>query len=682
MRFQFEALDLPHFYQRKNNEKVTSQRSGELLQMRSHLKDLVHEMRNRSVFRAMAAYSVVIWILLQIADVTFDRLPIPANSMAVLIVIAIIGFPVTFVLSWVYEITLDGVVRHNKSRGPAPRLAFLPFLSTLLVLSMAGSAVVYLWSQEYWEPPRRSVAVLPFANYSNEPDTEYFSDGLTEEIRSLIVRLNEFRVVALSSSNGLRNTILDVVSIASRLGAEVVLQGSVRRYGNKVSVTARLIDGSDGNELWSENYDRELSDLVTIQNDIARQVARALHVVLPVVAERRLENLGSKNVEAYDLYLRGLDNLRRPADQVTLAQAQGFLQQSVALDPKFANAHAAICEVHLSRYTLSRDAGQFGEAERACRAALEFDDSSSNVHIALGGLYRESGKYENAMHEYGQAIEDNDNSADAYIGLAATYLALNRSEDAEASLRRAIEIDVSYWASFNAMGVFLFDHGRYLEAAEFFQMFVSRADDDAQAMNNLGAAYYLAGDFSRAARAWDESLAIKPTRSAYSNTGTMYFYLGEFQEAADRYARAVNLAPLDYRLWGNLADAYFFSDNLKQVADVAYNRAIEFGEKRLEINSSDVDAISDVAYYYSRVGQKQKSKDMNSSARSAAPDNMYVQYNAALIHAQFGETEEALAALERAVTLGYQRELLSIDPGLHGLVTEDGFGKLVSDNEQ
>ncbi len=630
----------------------------------------------------MAAYSVVAWILLQIADVTFDRLPIPANSMTVLIVVAIIGFPVTFFLAWAYEITLDGVVRHDTSKGAPPRLAFLPFVAVLGILSLAGSAILYYWTQEYWEPPRHSVAVLPFTNYSNEPDTEYFSDGLTEEIRSLIVRLNEFRVVALSSSNGLRDTVLDIVSIANRLGAEVVLQGSVRRYGNKVSVTARLFDGGDGNELWSENYDRELSDLVTIQNDIARQVARALHIVLPIVAERRLRNLGTKNVEAYDLYLRGLDYLRRPADHVTLAQAQGFLQQSVALDPKFANAHAAICEVHLSRYTLSRDAGQFGEAEQACRAALEFDDSSSNVHIALGGLYKESGKYENAVYEYGQAIDYNGNSADAYIGLAETFIALDRSEDAEASLRHAIEIDVSYWASFNAMGAFLFDHGRYQEAAEFFQMFVSRADDDAQAMNNLGAAYYLAGDFSRAARTWDESLAIKPTKSAYSNTGTMYFYLGEFQKAADRYARAVNLAPLDYRLWGNLADAYLYTDNLKQVADVAYKRAIEFGEKRLEINSSDVDTISDVAYYYSRVGQRRKSKDMNSTARSAAPDNMYVQYNAALIHAQFGETAEALAALEHAVALGYQRELLSIDPGLRGLAAEDGFEKLVSDNEQ
>jgi TolB-like protein/Tfp pilus assembly protein PilF len=650
--------------------------------MRSHLKDLIHELRNRSVFRAMAAYAVAAWILLQIADVTFDRLPIPANSMTVLIVIAIVGFPVTFVLAWAYEITLDGVVRHDETKDGGPRLAFLPFILVLVVFALAGSALLYHWSQEYWEPPRRSVAVLPFINYSNEPDTDYFSDGLTEEIRSLIVRLNEFRVVALSSSYGLRNTVLDVVSIANRLGADVVLQGSVRRYGKQVSVTARLIDGGDGNELWSDNYNRELSDLVTIQKDIARQVARALHVVLPVVAERRLENLGTKNVEAYDLYLRGLDYLRRPADQVTLAQAQGFLRQSIALDPEFTNAHAAICEVHLSRYTFSRDAGQFGEAERACRAALEFDNSSSDVHVALGGLYRESGKYENALHEYELAIEDNGDSADAYIGLAETYVALERSEDAETSLRRAIEIDVSYWASFNAMGAFLFDNGRYLEAAEFFQMFVSRADDDAQAMNNLGGAYYLAGDFSRAAKAWNESLAIKPTRSAYSNTGTMYFYLGEFQKAADRYARAVNLAPLDYRLWGNLADAYYYTDNLKQVADVAYKRAIEFGEKRLEVNASDMDTTSDVAYYYSRVGKIQKSRDMNASARSAAPDNMYVQYNGALIHTHLGETAEALAALKRAVALGYQKELLLIDPGFSGLVAEEGFKNLVSPDKQ
>ena len=337
-------------------------------------------------------------------------------------------------------------------------------------------------------------------------------------------------------------------------------------------------------------------------------------------------------------------------------------------------------EKHLAGYRLSRDASRFGRSEQACQQALKINEDSTDVHLALGRLYNASGKYENALYEFEEALDDNAILAETYIGLAETYVALGRNEEAEANLRRAIETDVSNWASFNAMGNFLFDHGRFMEAAEFYQMFVNRADDDAQALNNLGAAYYLAGDFKKAATAWDSSLEVRPTRSAYSNTASMYYYLGDFDRAADRYAMAVNLAPNDYQLWGNLADAYSFTESKKTVADVAYQRAIELGEQQLAINASDTDALSDVAYYYSRLGNRKKATEMDAKAREQAPDNMYVFYNSALIHAGFGETDDALTALERAIELEYQRELLPLDPIIAGLRQEERFKQLVSNS--
>ena len=456
--------------------------------MSRRVKNLIQELRSRSVFRTMVAYTVAAWILLQVADVTFDRLPIPDSSMTVLIALVIGGFPIAFILAWGYEITVRGIVRHEETAGGAPRLAFVPYVLIVVTVAIGSGSLLYYASQNYWEPSRRSIAVLPFSNHSTEADTDYFSDGLTEEIQSLIVRLNEFRVVALSTSSQLKDTVMDVASIANRLGAEVVLTGSVRRYQNKVSVTARLIDGSDGNELWSDKYDRELSDIYAIQEDIARHVARSLHVVLPVSADRRLKSLGTRNVAAYDSYLRGIDYLRMPPDETSLLLAEGLLREALAVDPEFASAHAAMCEKHLAGYKLSRDPVRFGNAEQACQRALELDEDSATVRLALGGLYNASGKYENALHELEGALEDNANVADIYIGLASANIALDRNTEAERNLRLAIETDVSYWASFNSMGNFLFAQGRYGEAAEFYQMFVNRADDDAQGLSNLGAA--------------------------------------------------------------------------------------------------------------------------------------------------------------------------------------------------
>lgn len=646
--------------------------------MHQRIKTFVQELRSRSVFRALMAYSVVSWMLLQVADVTFDRLPIPDGAMTALIVLVIIGFPITAILAWAYELTVDGIVRHEEVPAGAPRMAFFKYVLIVVAVTVGSGILMYYVSQEYWEPSQRSIAVLPFANHSSEADTDYFSDGLTEELRSLIVRLNEFRVVAMSSSYQLKEDLTDVATIAEKLGAEVVLLGSVRKFQNNVTVTGRLIDGKNGAELWSESYTRELSDIYAIQEDIARRVARALHVVLPVSANRRLKNLGTRNVDAYDAYLRGLDYLRGPADETSLMIAEGFLREAIAIDPDFANAYAALCRKHLEHYELSSDPDRFGRAEESCQHALDINEESAEVHRALGNLYLASGKYENARAAFEEALADNTNLADVYIGLGKIDVAQGRNADAEANFRRAIETDVSYWASFNAMGNFLFDNGRFLEAAEFYTMYLNRADDDAGALSNLGAAYYLAGDFKKAAKAWDDSLAIKPTRNAYSNTGSMYYYTGDFNRAADRYARAVDLAPNDFQLWGNLGDAYSFTVDRKSAAALVYKRAIELGEKNLEINPNDVDVISDLAYFYSRVGNRERAFSMDARARREAPENMYVYYNSALINAEFGKTDEALTALEHAVKSGYQPDLIRLDPLLASLREQERFRRLVS----
>lgn len=648
--------------------------------MQDRIRNLVRQLRERSVIRALVAYGVVAWMLLQVADVTFDRLPIPQNSMTVLIVLVIIGFPVVAVLAWAYELTARGIVRHEATGVRAPRLAFLPFVAIVAVVTVGSGFLLYYLSQNFWESPRRSIAVLPFVNTSGEAETEYFSEGLTEEIQSLIVRLNEFRVVATSTTRQFKDSVMDVVTIANRLHAESVLLGSVRRYQNKVTVTARLIDGSDGHELWSEKYDRELSDIYAIQEDIARHVARSLHVVLPVAAERRLKNLGTSNVEAYDAYLRGIDFLRKPPDETSLLMAEGLLREALAIDPDYVNAHAAMCRKHLAAYKLSADAQRFGSAEQACRIALEHGEDSVDVLLVLGWLYLASGKNEEALRAFDGARDTNSHLAEAYVGMARAQQALDQVEEAEANLRLAIETDASYWRAFNEMGHFMFFQGRYGEAAEFYQMFVDRVDDDAQALNNLGAAHYLSGEFRKAAEAWDQSIAIKPTRSAYSNTGTMYFYLGDFDRAIDRYVNAANLAPNDHRVWGNLGDAYFFQGDQMQVAEVAYKRAIKLGESLLEVNADDVQVISDIALYSARIGDTARAHELDAKATSHGAGVMYVHYNSALIHVQFGELDAALAALERAVELSYERELLRIDPALRPLQDNERFRRLVSNN--
>ncbi len=421
-------------------------------------------------------------------------IPFVAIQIFALIILAIIGLPVTVILAWAYEITIRGIVRHEETRGGAPRLAFLPFILLVITVSGGFGYGVYYLSLGYQQPEIPSLAVLPFVNMSGAEDGDYFSDGLTEEIQNLMVRMNEFRVVALSSTYELKDKSIDIPTIAKRLDVGLLLQGSVRRSGDQVRITAKLIDGEDGTEIWSDNYDRKLSNIFAIQESIAREVAAALQIVLPVSLERRLVNLGTVNVEAYDLYLRATDFLRQPTDDATLARTESYIRQAIAIDPNFARPYAAWCEVHLIRYERSRATTYFEDAERACHRALTRDTADVDVHLALGRLYVYSGQYNQSITEFEAALKTNANLADAHIGLADVYEKLNRPAEAEANLRRAIALDASYWASFNKLGTFLFAAGRYLEAAEFFQEYARRTEDNATAYNNLGAAYFLAGD--------------------------------------------------------------------------------------------------------------------------------------------------------------------------------------------
>ncbi len=650
--------------------------------MSTRFSDLIEELRSRHVIRAIIAYCVVAWMLLQVADVTFDRLPIPEYSMTVLIVLVIIGLPITAILAWAYDITLRGIVRHEEAHGEVSKLAFLPFIVLLVGVTTVVGVGLYYLSLRYWEPEPSSIAVLPFVNMSESEDTEYFSDGLTEELRNLIVRLGEFRVVSLSSTYGLKDTTLDYRTIARRLDVDVILHGSVRRATDRARIAVRLIDGDDGTDILSESYDVKLEDVFGTQESIARKVASALDVVVSTSQESRLARLGTRNVEAYDLYLRGTDYLRKSADTTTLSKAESYIRQAMAIDPQFASAYAAMCESHLAHYELHRDSDRFVKAEQACHRALTRDSGSSDVRVALGRLYYSGGQYDDSLREFEQALAANARSAEANIGLGKTLLELNRVSEAEASLQRAIELDPSYWAGFKEMGNFLFASGRFSEAADYYGNFATRSEDNATAFNNLGAAYYLAGDFSEAARAWDQSLELRPTRSAYSNTGTMYFYLGDYATAVDRFARAASYAPRDHRLWGNLADAYYYTDGMRHVAEVIYREAIGFAEERARVNPADMETIAILCHFYARIGENDLARENCETALASAGDDMYVQYYTALAFAHMGDTARALGRIERAIELDYQRELLELDPGLVSLQADTKFKALISSDDR
>ncbi|MDH5345080.1 MAG: hypothetical protein OEW59_04890, partial [Gammaproteobacteria bacterium] len=332
---------------------------------------LFHELKRRNVVRVGVAYIIVGWVAVQIAELLFDAFGTPEWVLKTVIVLIAIGFPFALLFAWAFELTPEGLkktrevdlstsITHNTGR----KLDFV-IIATLVVAlgyfiwerqtlnrapSITGEPVAISEpaepaAAEVMATVRRSIAVLPFVNMSSDKEQEWFADGLTEEILNSLAKTPDLLVAARTSSFGFKGSTDPVPQIAASLGVDHVLEGSVRRGGEKVRITAQLIRANDGFHLWSETYDRSLDDIITIQEDIAIRIADALETALDPEALRAMMDVGTASVPAYNAYLTGRGAMRAAQESgdryVGLGALEAF-EEAARLDPAFARAHSAI----------------------------------------------------------------------------------------------------------------------------------------------------------------------------------------------------------------------------------------------------------------------------------------------------------------------------------------------------
>ena len=664
------------------------------------LKDFVDELRRRRVIRVALVYIVVSWLVIQVAETTFPPLLLPAWSVTLVVILLVIGFPIAVILAWAYQVEPDQADHTATSiRYVVDKKRKLDFV----VIAALGLIVVVLAYQLYVRDDetdqsataqntasesadaagssasRPSIGVLPFLNLSDDRENEYFADGLAEEVLNLLVRVREIDVAARTSSFYFKGKDVDIRTVATQLGVSNVLEGSVRRQGDRIRVTAQLIRADSGFHIWSDTYDRDFEDIFSIQDDIARQIVNALEVVISSESADALDYAPTQSLEAYQFYLQGRDYLRGEQTEARLTSAQTLFQQAIEIDSEFAEAYAGLCNSLLAMYDRKKSADYFEQAERACHRGLTLDANAGDVHTALGNLYRYSGQTDKAIAEFERAIALNQRNTSAYFGLADTYKMQNDLEMAEETLQRVIEIQPGYWRGHLAKGNFYYYGGRLHEAIDSFSQVVSLAPDNATGHLNLGSAYFLTGDFTNAASAWRRSIDLEPSTSAYLNVGSSYFFLGRFEDAAGMYEKAAELSPGDFEVWGALGDAYFYAGGKRDVAEAAYVKATSLGEELIRINPSDALTTAILSHYYAQLAQANRASELISRAVELAPGNMYVQYFSAVTHAGLGETDAAIEALEKALSLGYPALLVRPDAALSTIVEDSRVQELLGD---
>ena len=290
--------------------------------------------------------------------------------------------------------------------------------------------------------PDHSIAVLPFVNMSADPDSEYFSDGITEDIINALVHVPGLRVAARTSSFAFKGTRADVGEIGAKLRVSTVLEGSVRRAGSRLRITAQLISVADGYHLWSERYDREMEDVFAIQDEIARAIAKELELTLWASAEKPLVARGTQSLDAYDLYLKGRYFWERRGQN--LKKAREYFERAVTADPAFALAQAGMADCHclLALYGYVSSTEAFEPARVAVTHALTFDERSAEAHAASGLFELTMGwNFDRGERELRRAAELNPASAMSWSWLGNLLPLLGRPADAEACARRSMQLE-------------------------------------------------------------------------------------------------------------------------------------------------------------------------------------------------------------------------------------------------
>ena len=355
------------------------------------LKRTLAEFRRRRVFRVVAVYLVVGWLLIQVADATFEPLGLPVWATRLLIVLLALGFLLACALAWIYDVNPGGV----------DRTAALPAASS------AGRPGPEAMPQP--PAPGASVAILPFTDLSEAKDQDYFCDGLAEEILNALASISGMRVASRTSSFRFRDGATDARDIGRALNVAAIMEGSVRKAGERVRVTAQLIDAGNGYHLWSENFDRRIEDIFAIQEEIARSIVRALRVSLQAPDALDFERNAPRDVRAYDFYLRGRQ-LQAMKSTFTWTAAPEMFRRALALDPQYAQAHAGLADalVELLLWRLARPADVLDEALSASRRALELAPELAEAHVAHANILHLTGNQEASEAAFERAIALND----------------------------------------------------------------------------------------------------------------------------------------------------------------------------------------------------------------------------------------------------------------------------------
>ena len=480
------------------------------------------ELKRRNVYKVAVAYAVVGWVIAQIATQIFPFLEIPNWVVRLVIALIAIGFPIALVIAWAFEATPEGIKRTEDVDPAAAARQSKKHAWIYVVVIGAGISVALFFvgrysaqrtSAESGRPsgpslPEKSIAVLPFDNLSRDPDNAFFAEGVQDEILTRLAKVADLKVIARTSTQKFKSSPENLSDIAKQLGVLNILEGSVQKANDQVRVNVQLINATTNAHLWAEIYDRKLTDIFSVESDIAKTIADTLQAKLTGSEKQLMSAQSTSNTEAYELYHKGLSLWeKRTGDNIPKAIV--FYEQAIARDPNYALAYAGLANAYiiLPYWTNAGRRESNAKAKDAALKALHLDPNLAEAHRALGKvLFFSEIDIPGATREYQRAIELKPNEAAAHHWYGNDALAAaGRFDEAIAEGKRAVGLDPLSAVMNIDLGETLYYARRYDEAARQMRKGLDLDPTSSYAHYNLAMISQATGDLSAAIAEYEKA---------------------------------------------------------------------------------------------------------------------------------------------------------------------------------
>jgi TolB-like protein/Tfp pilus assembly protein PilF len=399
------------------------------------------EIKRRKVYRVAAGYAVVAGGLIQLASAVFPAWELPNWALRLVILLLLIGFPISLILAWALEVTPEGIRTTQPSpSGQRRRRNIVALVAIGVVVSAAAG--FFLLPRASAHRIDKSIAVLPFENFSDDKENAYFADGIQDDILTNLSKIGDLKVISRTSVMPYRGKEKNVREIAQALGVSAILEGSVRKSGNRVRVNVQLIDALNDEHIWSDVYDRDLTDVFAIQTDLAKKIAEELQAKLSPSEKEQMTRKPTENGEAYLAFVQAHNFHREVEDLPKLKQAEQLYDRALQLDPNFALAAASYSRLESWIYhTYDPTAERRDKSRALANRALQLQPDLPEAHLALGfSIYYVERDYDRALAELALAQKGLPNEAEVYLAIGAIQRRQGKWDESDANLEKAVSL--------------------------------------------------------------------------------------------------------------------------------------------------------------------------------------------------------------------------------------------------